>query len=452
MAEQINIEPKDDQTLPEVPNIIDAYVAWNSLPYDARQEATAQFYSTKPEVTASHDIDQEAERFLDGGVVAKAPRLKDVVEDVRQHPENYNRALASDSYDILATPNMDLEDPQAPPKEFVLTEGNAILGLDSFLRRAEELFSKQPDTQELAELSRRMQSETGFMSEKALDHAVEVVASAWVMHIQKGEGYIINVWDPNKFRGAGKSEDMVYARVVGRVQDMLKGKDPELSARLRLTPDSWLDTEYAKLVVLDDWSISGKHMNGYVHKAKEAAEENGVKGLADKIEAHLLMSNKDELEKQGYATVKTVYDNGAESAFGISFSGSHSVADFGFSMNINNIVTGLKRLGVPVSNPHLASLSKEYSQDLDYMRSVAELIPDIAAENAEMARLLTVHRALTQDILKTRSVGVKGSDVDEADDRWRRLHDERKAVYGMYDGMRKKRWSDRQAIADSLKN
>lgn len=449
MTETLITDTPTTQELPPVPNVIDAYDQWNQLPYESRQEAFGQFFDAPKdaeEAETPSQLEQAAERFLETGQVQPARTLQEVADDVKTHPEDYSLNLAAEGRIVSRPPSLEGSDVAGPTSEYVHTEGNAILELQTFLLEAQVYFTGSEDHKDMAELSRRLLVEAGFMSEKDLNFGVDVIAHAWIQYMEKGESHIVNVWNPERYKGMAKSEDFVYARVVERVSELLKDK-PELASRLRLDPEQWEDSDDAMLVILEDWVLSGVHSAGHIKKARVMAEKVGKPGLEDRIQLHVLMAKQKSVADMLGVDVKAVFNSEIINAHDVSFSGSHSIADYGFMSSIKKILESYRKDEKHVFTPHLISFARRYNQDLDYLKDMATEFPNLSVENQEILDIETAVVGLNNDIEQVREQKRRDRDSTHSDDELQRLKAQRNGLKADLERRVNDRYSRRAKVA-----
>ncbi len=443
--------------IPSPPNIIDATNAWNEQSYEARQEALVKAASQSLlGVTVEHEplpsgreVGQEnIHDFWEQGYVATMPTLADAIHDSQAHPERYSTIIRKRPGDIMSFLYTDGQGSRLAT-ELVMTERDALADLDTFISEVERS-AGELGLDQTAQLAGRFKEKVGYLSEADFNFATKVIAESLASYVKADAGNVINLFVDNR-SNLIKSRDFVTGRVLDDLQQVL-ADDPDAASRIITNPEEWRGGEAAKLVVLEDWSMSGTQFKGPVGQAREAAEARGLSELFNQTEVHLLAAPKDRLTGEDF-TVRSVFvhDND-EHVHEYSMTGWHSSVDYGFETTVDRMLKDLAEHQRLVKPPHLYNLDRQYRPELDD-ESLKQIdwgdVSALAREQYDLQAGFDVLKAEKTAVLKRyRSSGDAeraglGTRLDELESTFRDMYKRRQILDEAVIAHRKKSRTDR---------
>lgn len=321
-----------------------------------------------------------ASRFETQGVVKSAPRLADqLADDARQG--RFNFLKPSDSYKPTKRNHLkNVLDPVKP--EGAETEQDGLRELQGFLtqyldRRSTKVGRSPLMTSkktELADKARDMLDNLTFLGEKEYSEAAKGIGLLWKQYLDEEPGRKLCVLTEanrlNRYSGTRKSDDYVREQVLQTFTDEELAK---YSGRLVGNLDDLgdFDPAHTRVVMLDDWAISGRQMReGYERLMKRAdfrslasagnAEINVLAASEDRIMNGLRIMPNDP--NGGSIKVRAYYRSHvaptAHAAHSSYITGLHSPVNFGFMEVCRDIAKDSR--GFYHKPPKLARIYPDY--------------------------------------------------------------------------------------------
>ncbi len=381
--------------IPSPPNISPtrASLDWDTIPKDSRDVMMRNWYSVGSEVEV-RPVDTTQERiadFWERGWVDKMPTLTETIQDVETNPQAYSRDLFYKPKAFAAP--IEPKYYYALHTEPVMREGDAIVDLGSYLDQVSAV-AVQTGDDAYAEEVETFKSGLGYLSEDKFDEGAEFIAKAWVAELTSEGGKPINVYVPSRDDSPAKSNHYALSKVMEVVgKELAALSDDErvrATTRLNTNPDNWQDD--GRLVILDDWVISGGSSKEYVDKAKLAAQERDitVDDGATEVHAIALSSSHDEAEGITYRAVFKQDLPEGTSYRDVSMVGAHCTVNYGAEHRIIEMQRYTAEKGVFLPAPHLFKL-----QPVQYRPEPVEAaaenqaaLDEIARKNAGVIRVL----------------------------------------------------------------
>lgn len=336
-----------------------------------------------PRLSLDHWIENEAyESFWEDGAMLPMETLDTVSERARSNPELFTRRMVRDMAAFITPINERFYHCLAT--DYQKSEAEAIIELDDFLSTVMEVSAG--DNPEMHDHAVLLKEQLGYLDEESFDFGIDTIAEMWVQYLQKNPEANINLFR-RQSNGVNKSFEYVLEKVKGRVFDK------DMSARLRIfdTPDTWRDTPGSKLVVLDDWVISGKSVSRLTSQALKEAQAQGYR-IDGQIEVHTL-SREASAEVSPGVVYRSVFMHDSRDYEKVSMIGSHSSVNYGFEYPMREMMKYLQSRGKFVSSPLLMALEPTMYRD-KRVREVIDadyddiLMRDIAEENGVVIEAL----------------------------------------------------------------
>jgi hypothetical protein len=262
-----------------------------------------------------------------------------------------------------------------------LTEFEGLNGLYGFLSRSRDtlLASGNQKDKEFAFIAEDILANLSFIGEKEMIEASRGIADYWKMLLRDNPNLQICVLNEVSAKmGTGKSDRYILSRVLDNFSE--EERD-EFDGRVKLDLDEISSApEDTKVIMLEDWSISGLQMRtsfGLVSKKLESL------GLLNNAEVHLLVASPSQIENGIHTTtvddksevvilpVKSYYlADEAPSALKPAkaiISGVHSAVNYDFEIPIHDMVRRLREIEGEFGNdkpstvmPPLTNIRSEY--------------------------------------------------------------------------------------------
>jgi hypothetical protein len=254
-----------------------------------------------------------------------------------------------------------------------LSEHEGLVQLDQFLERA-SLELAQDGVQKHAELAQEahdLRDNLHYIGEKEFKEAAAGIAEHWKTYLRQDSKNQLcipaEIIRTNDYYGK-KSSDYLYEQVMSNFSP------EELIAfqkRILTSPDRLpRNIDKTKIILLDDWSISGTQLgNGF---ASILETIGGRKGYQDHIEVNLVAASVSQIEHpsvQGRAFPTYAYFRVSSNSGGDEYSqraplitGTHSSVDFHFEHPIEQMVGAFNELNPdhPVDMPPCTNIIKQY--------------------------------------------------------------------------------------------
>jgi hypothetical protein len=318
----------------------------------------------------SADDASVAERFEAQHFVEDVPLMSELADD----PSRVN--LISHRVHTSATRSADISgmDMSVYPVEKI-TEHDALVRTRQFLETTSHMSGTTADmdagvVQVAAENADIMLHESQFIGEKDLDKAAGGIAALWKSYLHDDPQLKICV--PSDTVGTGeeitKSSDYLYGRVMAHFDD---AERQAVSDRITTNLDDLgrkANPDHTKVILLDDWSISGTQLSSGFNKVKfhgnryrpdleSATEINLVAASEQQIEDPQLQTQA-EVPVFAYYRAGSTIDKEGRKPF---ITGAHSSVDFGFADELEKMAAVASQLtNTAVDLPPLANIVRPY--------------------------------------------------------------------------------------------
>lgn len=260
-----------------------------------------------------------------------------------------------------------------------LTEIEGLRDLDTFLSFFLEITKSHDGSYSFPEDAEQAQSileNLTFIGEREYAEAARGLGVLWKNYLDADPKrklcVLANVSNSDKYPGKRKSDDYLRERVF----DTFSDEDKQKYAGRIFTELEHIEEdppEDVRVVLLDDWTISGRQL-GRVYRDIE--EDPVFRAFIDSIEVNLLVASSDRLENglldpddlsRPPVKVKAYYrSHHAEKAKTENkghVSGLHSTVNFDFGDTIEKMIKRLDQIGIPYELPPLASVVRTYSKE-----------------------------------------------------------------------------------------
>ncbi len=243
----------------------------------------------------------ESQAFWGQGFARPAIRFKEQIDYLKSSESSADVR----PYSITARPIAITSSTYGSRSKLSFNEREGLLDLDNFtstvIQQAESDergSDSYAASQKMLAYARTIREESVYLGKQEYDMACFGIATAWQTYVAQSPDHILNIYAPNRSgeESHNKSYEVVLQDIVYAFHQLAL-PNPQISTRLRIGPESWRDTDAAKLVVVDDWAISGHTIKGNMQWARTLARNAGLANLADKAEAHLLVARGDYLLK-----------------------------------------------------------------------------------------------------------------------------------------------------------
>lgn len=383
------------QNVPPVPNIITAAEAWNNQDYEARTTSLAKAAaqglincSIDLGIVKSPESDFDKSAFWDDSkkFMTTMPSIAEEIEHSERAPQDFSRIIRAKPSKIInpqtyGTNNLYGSD-HKPRSNIQMTEAGSLKDLQRFISESRSV-AEQTENSSSQKVINDFENKTGYLSERNMSTACSALAEAWVEYALASPDNVINVL--SKLRN-GKSEQFILDQIKQNLVPLLE-QFPNARDRIIFDSENWRDSDGAKLVAVDDWTMSGATLNILMGGLSETAKNRGFKDIQAKSEAHLLGALPSTLASDQNTSYKIRSDFIAPS-LGMSHSntmaGWHSSVDIGYETTIDRIKKDLGDAGKDIALPHLYQVDRPYSP---------EVSPEVLGE-VDFGRLAEVHQKL----------------------------------------------------------
>lgn len=384
-----------------------------------------------------HEADAEADAFWgEQHSVARAQSFSEQVAETRMQPWERQNVIHADPKTIL-----DTRSNRVRRSRDTFTEREGIEDLDNFLIDVITTANRynDPKSAQMVDAANRMRRNFNFLGKKEYEIACEGIAHAWKDHLAKHPDAVINVFNPRASEDEPLKSYNVVLRDIQAKFNALTAENPELAGKLRTNPEEWVDSKHAKLLVVDDWITSGTTIRNNAADAMRMARSRGLRGLATKTEAHVLISRQGEPRwnwelnnGQDAFTLRSYYETDTRDY--VAPSGSHSSVDYTFETPLEDMTNYLHGRGVHREMPLLAHIERRYGeaeepQDMHTIVS-RNTLHEIGVLNGVMRQINTDIAALERNT-DAESIYMLGAHRDSAravTDRIARLTDKYEAM------------------------
>ena len=262
-----------------------------------------------------------------------------------------------------------------------MSEFDGLNGLYGFLSRSRDTLklTGQEGDEALAFITEDILENLAFVGEKEMLEASRGIADYWKKMLRDNSDLQLCIMNEVSAKmGVGKSDRYILNRVL---ENFSEEEMEEFEGRVKLDIDEITASQQdTKVIMLDDWSISGGQVRTSFGLVFEKLKE---KGLLDRTEVHLLVASPSQLENGIFTTnvdengeivklpVKSYFlANEAESTLKPAraiISGVHSAVNYDFEYPIHEVVRRLREIeadygrGEPTTvMPPLTNIRREY--------------------------------------------------------------------------------------------
>ena len=256
-----------------------------------------------------------------------------------------------------------------------MTEHEGLVGLDKFLDKVHGFAEKSDneDAAHYAKLADTMRQKLTFIGEKEYAEAAEGLAESWKEYLKKDPANTLcvpsGITDTKRVR---KSDVYLFERILSTFSDE---ELDQFQGRIKTKVDDLTeDPANVKIVLLDDWSVSGAQMQA----AYKAIRKNpNLSKYADNVEANFIAATPSRLSlgldirdwtdpyaPDEYMPVKAYYrthNATATTKNGAHLTGTHSSVDYDFEVELNKMSKWISALsGERVEMPPLTHIVRSY--------------------------------------------------------------------------------------------
>ena len=282
-----------------------------------------------------------------------------------------------------------------------ITEQQGLRGLDKYLRDVAAAAGHEHP--EVAQTATLMRKNLTFIGEKEYAEAAKAIANYWRTHLEANPKNQIAVVTKISQSSLIKSDKYLFEKILESFSDTERAK---YSGRIVSNVSALTaDPANAKVVLLDDWTISGQQMS---EAARRLLYHDATAKYAGQIEVNLLAASSKRVKtglevnfnsRQRSIPVKTYYQAWELKTEGLAngarITGTHSSVDFGFNSTLNDFkrALGEKISGLWPNIPSIGEVVRPYREHpLPLVKST---------------------EATTGGILENLGMKVAGSDVSE---------------------------------------
>ncbi|MCA9332609.1 hypothetical protein KDA00_01925 [Candidatus Saccharibacteria bacterium] len=285
------------------------------------------------------------------GYAELAPRFGDILFDETRTNTFTYKATAND---IGAKGFSD-----SSPNVRTMTEYEGLRGLFTFLKDAHDalISTTRPEDASLAVLTEGISQNLTFIGEKELKQSTAGIAEYWKKLLRENPSMQLCIFnEASSNQGEGKSDRFILEKII---ENFSEDDAEEFDGRVKLDVNEITsDPEDTKVIILDDWSISGGQVRRSFGRIFPDLKE---KGLLDRVEVHLLTASQKQIEK-GILTSNVKRGGGeivrlpvkayylahsaptARKPAGAIISGTHSAVNYDFEISIHDIVRRLRSI------------------------------------------------------------------------------------------------------------
>lgn len=306
----------------------------------------------------------EAVRHLETrGYVGEAPFLQDIKDESArdnklQHWQSERMTRVDER--MGATPKSE--------EIVVLSEHEALTQLDAFLQDANRDLM-QSGNEDLATKAEYLRTHLNYIGQKEFEQASAGIAELWKRYLKenpKEKLYVPLGITRTQDYTRRKSGEYLFDRIMSCFNDT---EDLKLKQRIITDINKLRGTRSGRIVLLDDWSISGTQLgNGFasVHEiigeaqTRSRLEVNLVAATASQLEKSTIQGRK--IPFRAYYRACTSGDNEDRPVI----TGSHSSVDFEFEKPIEEMVAFLNKAyqDRPVNMPPCTNILKSHYENV----------------------------------------------------------------------------------------
>lgn len=242
-------------------------------------------------------------------------------------------------------------------RPYTISEEELITDYFDFLNSVKAVADNDSTEQggKMLELAERFAHETTYMSVEDTRTAIRGLASSQIDYLTAEDDRHLLFYLP--MRSAHRSQ----GKLVEDMMSYMRTSAPELDERIAVfggsehdtdTSLAGLDATKTKVVLLDDWSVTGSQLSNEIGHVQQYLQVNGLGFLKNDLEVNLLLSRADQIH-DNFAQLEDV-----EETFGLSDripvrtyftsravgvhagptpSGGHSTVDYGFKSRIEEM-------------------------------------------------------------------------------------------------------------------
>jgi hypothetical protein len=350
--------------------------------------AEAPFEEAAP-VEANKPLSEKGKRFWEtDAFIEHAPTFEEQLAEAIAHPEERGNTIMAQSAAIFGqytnTPDR--------RSKVTFTEAEGIIDLHSFLSKVKQ--TAERDTSEVGSQmlkeAEEFESSLSFLGSKEYETACDSLADMWAEYVAQGPGHVINLHTRRQYGDVRKSYHEVTDHVFHAFLKKVEGTP--LADRIRRNPETWVDGPDAKLVTVDDWSISGHTLDKAIQYAASAADSAGLPGLGQKVEGHLLIARPQQvgerqLDETTAYTIRSQYLVGGEESRKVPpTSGAHASVDYGFEMPLERMQAYIESRGEKIEAPLLVDIQRPYGAGSTQSEHAMRILERAATLNAQLTQ------------------------------------------------------------------
>lgn len=310
--------------------------------------------------------------IIDGYEIGHCVREAPVFSEMADDPSRINEIEC-----VVSTKDPALENSAFVQDRRVLTEHAALQQLLQFLKDGH---NSQPDSGFYSDMIDNLT----YIGEKEYAEAVRGIALYWKWFLDKDSEHQLYAGTAvSRYEGRVKSDKYMLDRILGQFSD---DEMEKYKGRLLINTDdiTQVNPEKVKVVLLDDWTISGSQLKGgysnFVERNIQLASSIEIQLIA--ASAERVARGLEELEyvpesghpkeehvpivTRAYFIAHKAHSNDPNSP-GARISGSHSTVDFGFGSEI------FGRLGSTNIIPGLTHVIRPYRQEFYITKNITRL-------------------------------------------------------------------------------
>lgn len=299
-----------------------------------------------PEAAASLTPEEKIDRFERIGVVKTPPRFVDQVKDTSRLATFRCAVRDEISYKRMVGAIPRLEEGRFTEHEGIKEIYDLLTGFVRTQSAKKRAKGNQPEPYWISKAKDMLENLT-FIGQPEYDEAVQGIGAVWKAYLDSDPRNQLCVISGtvrlDRYRGDRKSDDHLRDRILGTFSDE---ELAQYSGRILDNPEDMSPhTKYGRIILLDDWTLSGKQMRGvYSHYETDSA---AFRQYADrgKVEINLIAASADRVRnglhrvggqpEEGVIPVKAYFEShSAKTSYNAHRSyvtGLHSPVNTGFA-------------------------------------------------------------------------------------------------------------------------
>jgi hypothetical protein len=323
-----------------------------------------------PEEISPKTSEDIVNRYETEGWVAELPSLHDQVADTTR--------LNTFEY-VLRTQAGGGMDAMPGEQTVTMTEHDGLVALDAFLSSARDEALTDENGEDLSELAGELQQHLNFVGEKEYQEGAEGIKVLWQSYLDTDPELQLCISEAigNHMQSLGRKSD---AYLIERVMNLFTEEElANYGDRIVYElGDITAAPEHTKIIIADDWTMSGTQVNTAEQGIRNALGE----AYGPSIEVNLLAASEERLQegmgerepgdatpkvpvKAYYKTRSIEYAHRHFEKYKSPVTGTHSSGDFGFEHVLEDLAQAQSRRdGTPVYLPPLANVVRTYRGEL----------------------------------------------------------------------------------------